>query len=98
MAEIELARGIADDFVRIAAHLLGHDVSNPEHCLTEIIAAIQILKTNPRIGRPARNGRRELVIGRDSHGYIALYTYSERTDSVYVLAIRSQKESGYTRA
>ena len=39
----------------------------------------------------------ELVIGRDSHGYVALYRYVAAIDTVFVLAIRSQREAGLAR-
>lgn len=63
----------------------------------EIVQALQILIHSPLIGRPVRGGRRELVIGRDSHGYVALYRFVTRIDTVFVLAIRSQREAGYKR-
>ena len=40
-------------------------------------------------------GKRELVIGRRAHGYVALYRYVSEVDTVFVLAIRSQREAGY---
>jgi toxin ParE1/3/4 len=46
------------------------------------------------IGRPANNNKRELVIGRRSHGYVALYRYIVEIDTVFVLAVRGQKEAG----
>ena len=54
-----------------------------------------MLETNPLIGRPAENGKRELVIGRRSHGYVALYRYVAEIDTVFVLAIRAQREAGF---
>ena len=36
----------------------------------------------------------ELIIGRDSHGYVALYRYVAAIDTVFVLAIRGQREAG----
>ena len=56
-----------------------------------------MLERNPLIGRPAREDLRELVIGRRAHGYVALYRYVTELDTVFVLAIRGQKESGYTK-
>ncbi|MGH8579450.1 MAG: type II toxin-antitoxin system RelE/ParE family toxin, partial [Gammaproteobacteria bacterium] len=41
---------------------------------------------------------RELVIGRSARGYVALYRYIEQIDTVFVLAIRSQREAGYSRS
>ena len=54
-----------------------------------------MLETNPLIGRPSEGGKRELVIGRGSRGYVALYRYVREIDTVIVLAIRGQKEAGY---
>ena len=63
--------------------------------IREIIEALNVLEHNPMIGRPAKNDKRELVIGRDSHGYVALYRYIAEIDTVFVLAVRSQQEAGY---
>ena len=41
--------------------------------------------------------KRELVIGRGSRGYLALYRYVAEIDTVFVLALRSQRETGYAR-
>ena len=38
-----------------------------------------------------------LGIGRRAHGYVALYRYAEKIDTVFVLALRSQCEAGYAR-
>jgi len=93
---IELAPEVADDFDRILDHMASHEVENPGHRISEIIAALDILVHNPLIGRPVANAKRELVIGRRSHGYVALYRYLPEMDMVFVLAIRSQREAGYS--
>jgi hypothetical protein len=54
-----------------------------------------VLETNPLIGRPASGGKRELVIGGRGGGYGALYRYVRAVDTVFVLAIRHQREAGY---
>ena len=95
MTAIELAPEIGEDFQRILDHLTDFKVENPDLRIEEIIQAIDILSTNPLIGRPAESDQRELVIGRRSHGYIALYRYIQEVDAVFVLAIRSQSEAGY---
>jgi len=96
VSRIELAPEVAKDFDRILDHLAGYEVENPGQRLGEIIAALDILAQNPLIGRPASNAKRELVIGRRSHGYVALYRYVAEIDTVFVLAIRSQREAGYS--
>jgi len=97
MARVELAPEVRDDLERIVDHLLEHDAGAPAR-IREIVNAIDVLDTNPLIGRPAANNMRELVIGRRSHGYLALYRYAAAIDSVFVLAVRGQKEAGYRRA
>jgi plasmid stabilization system protein ParE len=97
MSRIELAPEIGDDFDRILEHLYRHEVTNAPARLQEIIHGISILEHNPLIGRPARADMRELVIGRRARGYVALYRYVPEIDTVFVLAIRSQREAGYKR-
>lgn len=94
MSHIELAPEVGDDFERILDHLAQYQVENPALRIREIIEAINVLEHNPLIGRPANNDKRELVIGRRSHGYVALYRYIVEIDTIFVLAVRSQKEAG----
>ena len=96
MTRIELAPELVEDFDRILDHLARHEVENPGQRIGEIIAAVEILEQNPLIGRPVANSKRELVIGRRSHGYVALYRYVHEIDTVFVLAIRSRREAGYS--
>ena len=95
MSGIELAAKVGDDFDRILDHLAHFQVENPGLRIREIIAAFDVLEHNPLIGRPVKNDKRELVIGRRSHGYVALYRYVAKVDNVFVLAVRSQREAGY---
>lgn len=95
MARIEIAPDVGDDFDRILEHLSGYGVSDVRERIREIIQAIDVLAGNPRIGRPVPGGKRELVIGRRSRGYVALYRYVPEIDTVFVLAVRSQREAGY---
>ena len=97
MSRIDLAPEVGDDLDRILAHLADHDVADAPSRIREIIQAIAVLEQNPLIGRPAYAGKRELVIGRRSHGYVALYRYVAEIDTVFVLALRSQREAGYIR-
>jgi plasmid stabilization system protein ParE len=52
---------------------------------------------SPQIGRPVKDGKRELVIGRATRGYVALYRYVAAIDTVFVLAVRAQREDGFKR-
>jgi toxin ParE1/3/4 len=97
MASVELAPEIVEDFDRILLHLAQVDVSDASARINEIVQAIEVLAHNPLIGRPVSNGKRELVIGRKSQGYVALYQYVDELDAMFVLAVRNQREAGYTR-
>jgi plasmid stabilization system protein ParE len=97
MARIELVPEIQEDFDRILDHLSEHAVEDAPGRIREILQAIDVLQNNPLIGRPISEDTRELVIGRRAHGYVALYRFIEQIDTVFVLAIRSQREAGYSR-
>ncbi len=95
MARIELAPEVFDDFDRFFDHIAQFDIDGVPGRIAEIVQAVQILATSPLIGRPVKGGLRELVIGRASRGYVALYRYVPDIDTVFVLAMRNQRESGY---
>ena len=95
MARIELATEIQEDFDRILDHLSEPAVEDAPERIRAIVQAIDVLQHNPLIGKLVSADMRELVIGRRSHGYMALYRYIEQIDTVFVLAIRSQREAGY---
>jgi plasmid stabilization system protein ParE len=63
--------------------------------IQSIIEAIEVLQTSPLIGRPVAYGQRELVISTGASGYLALYRYDPLSDTVLVLAVRSQREQRY---
>jgi plasmid stabilization system protein ParE len=92
-----LAPEIAEDFDRIIEHLMHSASVDATARINEIVQAIEVLAHNPLIGRPAPGHNRELVIGRKGHGYVALYRYVETIDTVFVIAVRSQREAGYAR-
>jgi len=94
MARVELAPEVGDDIERILIHLKQFQVSNSTARIEEIIQAIAVLESNPQIGRTLEPGLRELIIGH-RQGYVALYRYISDIDTVFVLALRSQREAGY---
>ncbi len=97
MARIELAPEFLDDFDRFIDHLTQFEVEDAPVRIAEIVQAVQILAHSPLIGRKVKGGKRELVIGQDARGYIVLYRFVAEIDTVFVLAVRSQRESGYKR-
>jgi plasmid stabilization system protein ParE len=56
-----------------------------------------LLETEAEIGRPFDDlpELRELIIPFGDSGYVALYHHEAKSDSVYVLTFRHQKEAGY---
>lgn len=97
MTRVELAPEVLDDFDRILLHLQQYELVDASARIMEIVQALEVLTHNPLIGRPVSYGKRELVIGRKSNGYVALYRYVDEIDTAFVLAVRSQRESGYPR-
>ena len=95
MIRIELAPETLDDIDRFIDHLARHKIIDAADRVQEILEAIQILSRSPLIGRPVRDGKRELVIGKGSRGYVALYRYLAEIETVFVLALRAQRESGF---
>ena len=95
MSRIELAPEVGEDLDRIFDYLAQYDVADAPGHIQDIIQAISVLEHNPLIGRLVMDDMRELVIGRRTRGYVALYRYIAEMDAVFVLALRSQREAGY---
>ena len=95
MTRIELAPEVFDDFDRFFEHIAQFDTGSAPQRIGDILEAIQILTHSPLIGRPVKDGKRELIIGRATRGYVALYCYVAVINTVFVLAVRAQREAGY---
>ena len=97
MARIFLAPEVLDDFDRFFDHIAKQDVAGAPERIEEIVQAVQVLASSPLIGRPVKAGKRELIVGQAARGYVVLYRFVADIDSVFVLAVRNQRESGYKR-
>jgi len=97
VARLELAPEVFDDFERFFEHMAEFEVPDAPARIDEIVQALRILTHSPLIGRPVRGAKRELVIGQGARGYVALYRFVPAMDTVFILAIRSQREAGYKR-
>lgn len=95
MTGISWSARALDDLDRILAHLVEHGVEDAGERVADLVSALNVLERNPMIGRPAELGMRELVIGRRTRGYVALYEYLPATDEVRLAAVRGQREAGY---
>ena len=97
MARIEFAPEVFDEFDRFFDHMAQFEVADAAERIGDLIAAMQVLTHSPLIGRPVKGGKRELVIGQGSRGYVALYRFIAELETVFILAIQSQRESGFKR-
>jgi len=95
LAQLSYAAGALDDLDRLADFLIEADSVAAIQAAEFIVEAIEILVNHPMIGRRVEQGCRELVISRGESGYVALYSYESRDDTVLILAIRHQRETGY---
>ena len=97
MSRIILAPELRADFDRIFDFLFERAPEYAALRIEAIIEAIDILVTSPLIGRPVAFGQRELIISTGASGYLALYRYDPMQDTVFILAVRSQRERDYKR-
>jgi toxin ParE1/3/4 len=95
LSDVVLSRKVKDDFDRIFDFLFERAPEYAADRIEAIIAAIDILASSPMIGCPVPAGQRELIISTGASGYLALYRYDPVADTIYVLAVRSQRERDY---
>lgn len=95
MVRIELAPEVLNEIERFIDHLEPHEVANVAERVGEILEGIQILARSPLIGRPVGGGKHELVIAQGNRGCVAPYRYLAGIATVFILALRAQRESGF---
>jgi plasmid stabilization system protein ParE len=96
MFELIYSERALQDIERLADFLLDTAPAEAQATAGLIIEALQLLTHHPEIGRKVQDGQRELVISRGRTGYLALYRLLPALQRVLVLAIRHQREVGYT--
>jgi plasmid stabilization system protein ParE len=95
MAQVKLSAHALNDLERIFEFVAELDPKRGLQTIQRIRQGVLILEQHPLIGRPAEEGRRELVMGRGASAYLALYRWLPQLDTVLVLAIRNAREAGY---
>lgn len=88
-------RAALADLERLTDFLAEFDVASAE-TIGLIEEVVTILKRHPLVGHPAEEGLRELVISRGATGYVALYSFEETQNTVLILAVRHQREAGFS--
>lgn len=96
MATLSYSSRAVADLERLADFLAEADPQAATETLDLIGEAIGLLVRHPFIGRPLSDGLRELIISRGKTGYVALYSVEHVEDAVLILAIRHQREAGYS--
>lgn len=96
MARLIYSERAFADLERLTDFLVASDPAAAAETVDLIAEAVSILKRHPLIGRPVDADIRELIISRGSSGYVALYSVEPVQDAVLILAIRHQREAGYS--
>jgi plasmid stabilization system protein ParE len=84
------------DLDRLFYFLAEHDPEAAAQAGALIVEAVRILERHPLIGRPVQRDFRELVISHGRSGHVALYRARRGDGQVEILAIRHQREAGYS--
>ncbi len=84
------------DLVRITQFLVNAEPASALEVLEVILQTLYTLVRHPLIGRRVEGEVRELVISRGATGYVALYRHEPVRDTIRMLRIRHQRESGFS--
>lgn len=97
MPHLAYTRRAIADIQRCRRFLLAKNPVAALRAAKAIDERVNSLVFGPEIGRPVTedNSMRELVVPFGDGGYVVLYRHVAATDTVYVLAVRHQKEAGY---
>jgi plasmid stabilization system protein ParE len=96
MARVEVTRRALEDLERLFEFLA---TENPKRARERILSArraLELLADHPLLGREAEDGRRELVLSRGRYGYLAKYRWLPAEDVILILAVRHQREAGFS--
>ena len=96
MAKLIYSQRAPADLERLTDFLLESDPLAAAETVGLIEEAVALLRRHPLIGRPVEHALRELVISRGRTGYVALYSFEEDQEAILILAIRHQREAGYS--
>jgi plasmid stabilization system protein ParE len=95
MATVEITQKALADLARLFDVIAAE---NPRKAAAQILSvrkALELLADHPLLGRPAEEGRRELILSHGRYGYIAKYRWLPAEEIVLILAVRHQLEAGY---
>jgi len=96
MARVEIAACALLDLERLFDFIATVDPDRAREQIASVRRAFELLAEHPLLGRVAEDGRRELVLSRGRYGYIAKYRWWPADEVGLLLAVRHQREAGYT--
>jgi plasmid stabilization system protein ParE len=96
MARVEITARALLDLERLFEFIASVDPVRAREQIASVRRAFELLAEHPLLGRIAEHGRRELVLSRGRYGYIAKYRWLPADEVVLILAVRHQREAGYT--
>jgi plasmid stabilization system protein ParE len=96
VARVEVTARALRDLERLFDFVAEVDPKRALAQLSSARAAFEVLADHPLLGRVAEDGRRELVLSRGNYGYIAKCRWLPAGDVALILAVRHQREAGYT--
>ena len=97
MPRVIITEAAAQGLERCRRFLAERNPRASMHAAQAIAHQFALLEKEPEIGRPSDDlpELRELIIPFGDSGYVTIYHHEIKSDSVYVLAFRHQKEAGY---
>jgi plasmid stabilization system protein ParE len=96
VARVEVAERALADLERLFDFIAEEDPARARKQVLSVRRAFELLAEHPLLGREAEEGRRELILSRGRYGYIAKCRWLPAEDTVLILAVRHQREAGYT--
>ena len=96
MARVQITVAALRDLERLFDFIAAESPKRAAHQVRSVRRALELLADHPLLGRDAEDGRRELILSRGRYGYIAKYRWLPKEDVVMILAVRHQREAGYT--
>src|SRR5215472_9829168 len=96
MAAVQITQRALADLERLFDFIAAENPQKAREQILSVRKAFELLADHPLLGRPAEEGRRELILSRGRYGYIAKYRWLPAEDIILILAVRHQLEAGYT--
>jgi plasmid stabilization system protein ParE len=96
MATLRLSSQAVAHLERIFEFIAAQDSHRALQTVQRIREAVMVLEAHPLMGRPGKDGLRELVISHGRSANLALYRWDPMKERVTVLGIRGAREAGYS--